>query len=142
MQRNADPEVIGPMRAVLRAHDFQALVFGCVGEASRDVHKLIGTLARAGVKAAAVRRGCGRATDSLLGTLAWHRRRTLGCAVSRSLADMLLDRLSVLDPLHTAQDGDRDGSCWRGAGADTNGRRAGDAAARRRAAESGHRDAF
>ena len=93
-----DGDEIGPMRAVLRAHGrLRALVFGCVAEASKDVHALIRNLAQEGARNAETHRPRnGRAKDK--GTMAWYFKRTLGCAVWRSELQMMLDRLVALDP--------------------------------------------
>ena len=41
-------DTVGPMRAVLQGHErLRGVVFGCVAEASADVHQLISTMAYA-----------------------------------------------------------------------------------------------
>ena len=91
-----DGVTIGPMRAKLREHGtLWGLVFGTVGEASPDVHKLIRILSEAGaVKFGELRRSSSR--EAAQGQLAWSLKRQIGCEVLRGRANLLRERVMFM----------------------------------------------
>jgi len=95
--RDAEAEVVGPMRAVFRGRGrLLGLVFGCVAEVSEDVSKLLKTAATASASNIGMAMGA-RSYDAAVARHAWHMKRTLGCEVWRSLAGLLLDRVMEVD---------------------------------------------
>jgi hypothetical protein len=126
---------IGPMRAVLRSHErLHGLVFGCVAEASKDVHKLIKTMAYAAADGAMLATGA-KTHKAAVASLKLQARRTIGCAVWRSIIGMLFDREMYIDGMGGVGGGQHnDGSGQRSANARSMGRRSTTASYRYQAA--------
>ena len=83
---------VGPMLARFREFGkLRGLVFGALGEASPDVHKLIGTLAYSGAEAHGLACG-GTTTLAATGRLSWMLKRRLARVALKSRAKLLLDR--------------------------------------------------
>jgi hypothetical protein len=117
---------VGPLEGVLRSHGaLRGLVFGRVGEASKEVHDLVGHLAHLG--AAATAGGEGPPSPARVGKLRWHMRRTLAMAHWRGLGEMVAERMSIMTQGGRGHRGDTESA---GAGAGT----ASDAYARQQAA--------
>ena len=79
---------IGPLEAVLQSHGaLRGLVFGAVGEASKEVERLLTKLANLSADGL---------SDVKVGKMAWHMRRTLAMSHWRGLAELIRDRKSVV----------------------------------------------
>jgi hypothetical protein len=86
---------VGPLENVLKSHGaLRGLVFGRVGEASKQVHDLIGHLAHLG--AAATASGEGGPSPAHVGRLRWHMRRALAMAHWRGLGELICERKSIM----------------------------------------------
>jgi hypothetical protein len=96
----------GPLLARFRSFaKLRGLVFGALGEASPDVHKLLGVLAYTGAEAHGLAAG-GTTTKAATGALAWQLKRRLARVVLKSRAKLLLDRRCFIGPgAPTAGDG-------------------------------------
>ena len=96
----------GPLLARFRSFGkLRGLAFGVLGEASPDVHKLLGTLANMGAEAHGLAAG-GTTELAAKGALAWMLKRRLARVVLKNRAKMLLDRRCYVGPgAPTAGDG-------------------------------------
>jgi hypothetical protein len=96
VQADAEPEIIGPMRTILRSHGrLRGMVFGCMAEVSKDVDTLIKSASHTSARAAGLDLGS-KDYMTMVGKMRWQARRKLACAVWKSIADLLLDRVQAV----------------------------------------------
>ena len=87
----------GPMQTVLESHgQLRGLIFGSVGEASKEVHELITIFSRASAAAMVGDGEAAGAATSLIGRFAWQLRRTIAMTHWRALGNLIIDRKRLL----------------------------------------------
>ena len=91
-----DGVTVGPMLSRLRSFGgVTALVFGCMGEANKDVHKLVKNLAAAAGRDF-VRRTGQSTTTIATGLGMWHAKRLISMTALRARAHLLVSRLQFI----------------------------------------------
>ena len=123
----------GPLQATLQAYGrLRGLAFGHIGEASKEVHDLLGAMAAAASLDVARSLGL-RSAKQATARMLWQARRVLGCAHWRARANLLIGRQCRI-----GVDGGRSGARHGNSAAAPGGETA--TATARAAAQAGRRD--